>query len=95
MPVTKSAKKKLRQDKKRELKNSRIENLVKKSIKKVRRELSKSTFENAVKTIDKATQKNIIAKNKAARIKSRLSKLFKNKKSSSTTNQSKIEKAKK
>lgn len=75
MPVIKSAKKKLRKDKKRRLMNKRFENLLEKTLKKA---LKRPTLENvreAIKIADKAASKNIIHKNKAARLKSRLSKL--------------------
>ena len=66
MPVTKSARKKLRKDKKRELRNKKLKNLLKKSIKEAKRE--------TISLADKAAKKNIIHKNKAARIKSSLAK---------------------
>lgn len=75
MPVIKSAQKKLRKDKKRRQSNKKFEDLLKVSLKKA---LKKPTLENvkvAIKIIDKSAKKNIIHKNKAARLKSRLSKL--------------------
>lgn len=75
MPVIKSAKKKLRQDKKRTKNNYSFLKVLKDSIKRARKENSKENIINAVKNTDKAVKKNIIHKNKAARIKSSLSKL--------------------
>lgn len=81
MPVTKSAKKKMRQDKKRTVRNSRIKNLLKSFVKKAKKEKSQKAVAEAIKIADKAAKNHIIAKNKAARIKSSLSKLI-NKKTS-------------
>ncbi len=76
MPVTKSAKKKLRQDKKRTLENKKIKNLLRDAIKKARKNPSEKNIIQATKLIDKAVKKYIIHKNKAARLKSSLSKLL-------------------
>jgi small subunit ribosomal protein S20 len=70
MPVTKQAKKKLKQDKKREKDNSSLERLLKKAVKNATLKKLPDTFT----IIDKAAKKNIIHQNKASRIKSRLSK---------------------
>lgn len=75
MPVIKSAKKKLRQDKKRQVVNKGIRNLLKSLIKKAKLAPSAATIQAATKVADKAAKKNVIHDNKAARIKSRLSKL--------------------
>ena len=77
MPVTKSASKKLRQDKKRTLENRKIKELLKDLVKKAIKKPSEKGIINAIKTADRAVKKNLIHKNKAARIKSRLSKLLK------------------
>lgn len=76
MPVIKSAKKKLRQDKKRTLRNKSLKNLFKKLIKSAQKNPSEKNIKKAVSVVDKMAQKNIIHKNKAARIKSSLSKLM-------------------
>ena len=81
MPVIKSAKKKLRQDKKRTVRNNKVKDTFKALIKKARKTPSEKTIREAVKFVDKAAKNNIMHKNKAARIKSALSKLI-NKKSS-------------
>lgn len=73
MPITKSAQKKMKQDKKRTTRNSGILSLLKKFIKKATKEPTQENIINAIKVADKAAKKNIIAQNKAARIKSKLS----------------------
>jgi len=76
MPVIKSAKKKLRADRKRESANKKIEVLVRLSIKKAQRKPTPKSIQEAFSIIDKSVKKNIIHKNKAARLKSKLSKLL-------------------
>lgn len=80
MPVIKSAKKKLRKDRKREIVNKNLKNLLKKNIKLAEKNPSEANIRKAVKIIDKTAKKNIIHKNKAARIKSKLAKLLAGKK---------------
>lgn len=75
MPVGKSAKKKLRQDKKRQIRNRGVLTSLKKLAKKAIKSKSEKDILNAIKAADKAAKKNIIHKNKAARIKSKLQKL--------------------
>ena len=77
MPVIKSAEKKLRQDKKREIRNNIARNLLKKGLKVARKTPTKENISKATKIIDKLAKKNLIHKNKAARLKSALSKLIK------------------
>lgn len=72
MPITKSAKKKLRKDKKRETENLELKKTYKKTVKKTRENPNKKNLTEASKVLDKAAKKGIIHKNKAARIKSRL-----------------------
>ena len=74
MPNIKSAKKKLKQDAKRTKRNDGYRTKVKQSVKKMSK--MKSTIENIKKAfsiIDKAAKKGAIHKNKAARLKSRIS----------------------
>lgn len=75
MPVIKSAKKKLRADKKRTIQNKGIKILVKEMVKKAKASKSEKAIREAVVAIDKAAKKNIFHKNKAARFKSVLAKL--------------------
>ncbi len=76
MPVIKSAKKKLRVDKKRESANKKMEAFINLVIKKAQRKPTPGSVSDAFKAIDKGVKKDIYHKNKAARIKSRLSKLI-------------------
>ena len=74
MPVTKSAIKKLRQDKRKTAmnkKNTRDVESVIKSIKKTK----KGSINEAYSKIDRAKKKGLIHANKAARLKSQLSKI--------------------
>ena len=77
MPVIKSAKKKLRQDIKREKINDFLRKTLKDALKDARKSKTAEKVKKAVALTDKAVKKNLIHKNKAARIKSRLSKLIK------------------
>lgn len=75
MPVTKSAKKKLKQDKKREILNDKFKKNLKKIVKDSIKNPTQKKISEAVKIIDKASKKHIIHSNKASRLKSKLSKL--------------------
>lgn len=79
MPIIKSAKKKLRQDKKRQKRNALVRNALKDLIKKAQIKPTLGSVKNASSLADKAAKHNIIHKNNAARIKSALSKLVKGK----------------
>ena len=85
MPVIKSAKKKLRKDRKKELVNKTLKTLFKKAIKLAEKNPTEANVRKAVKIIDKTAKKNIIHKNKAARLKSKLSKLIRGKKTAAKT----------
>lgn len=76
MPVIKSAKKKLRQDKKRERTNKILRTAFRNAVKKAGKSKTSANIINAVKLTDKIAKKKLIHKNKAARIKSSLSKLI-------------------
>ncbi|MEK7570969.1 MAG: 30S ribosomal protein S20 [Patescibacteria group bacterium] len=78
MPLLKHAKKKLRQDKGRTLQNKKLKEAFKKLVKAARTETSAETVSKAFSGIDKAAQQNIIHENKAARIKSSLTKQLSN-----------------
>ena len=73
MPVIKSAIKKLRKDRKREKENDAIKRGLERAIRKAQK--SPSKINAAYSAIDRAVKRNIIHKNKAARIKSSLAKL--------------------
>lgn len=76
MPVIRSAKKKLRTDKKRTSANKKVRSSIEVSVRKAERKPVLKSIQEAFSIIDKAVKKNIIHKNKASRIKSRLSKLL-------------------
>ncbi len=77
MPVTKSAKKKLRRDRKIEKGTSKFRNLLDKALKTAKKNPSKENLSKVSKIADKLAKKHLIHKNKAARIKSSVSKLVK------------------
>jgi len=75
VPVIKSAIKKLRKDRKREKENDARRRSLERAIRLARK--SPSKINAAYSAIDRAVKRNIIHKNKAARIKSSLAKLEK------------------
>lgn len=75
MPNIKSAAKKLRKDQQRTALNERWRRRYKGAVKKMRESPTAKNFKQAQKELDKAASHNVIKKNKAARLKSRLSKL--------------------
>ena len=76
MPVTLSAKKKLRGDKKKTAVNILVKRRLKKAIKTMRRQPTKKNLYLATSLLDLAAKKRVIHKNKAARLKSRLAKFL-------------------
>lgn len=74
MPNLQSAKKKLRQDKKRQSRNLLYKKNYKKALKDALGKKAKELLSKAFSLIDKAAKKRIIHRNKAARLKRRLSK---------------------
>ena len=84
MPQRKTAKKDLKQSKKRRQNNLQVIRGIKSAIKKLKKAIdakdtsvSQKALTDVYKTLDKAVNKKIIHRNKAARKKSRLSKLTK------------------
>lgn len=77
MPVIKSAKKKLKQDRKKEKANKIIKIAYRDALKEAKKSKTPEKIKKAVKLVDKAVKSKIIHKNKAGRIKSSLSKLIK------------------
>lgn len=77
MPITSSAQKALRQEKTRTLVNLRIKNKMKRAIKQAKSSRDPKSLNSAYSTIDTATKKHILHKNKAARLKSNLSRELK------------------
>lgn len=77
MPVTRSARKKLRQDKVRRLQNNIARVAVKNTVKRYKKTPSVKRLTEVFSVLDKAVKKKIFHPNKAARLKSSLSKLLK------------------
>lgn len=75
MPVIKSAIKKLRKDRIRKERNDEFRKNLDKAIKKASKLTSVTKLTAAISLLDKAAKKNVIHKNKASRLKSRLVKL--------------------
>ena len=74
MPIIKSAKKKMRSDKRKRARNLQFRGVVKTAVKIAKRELTPDNLKAAQKMLDKAVTARLIHKNKAARLKSRLAK---------------------
>lgn len=84
MPITQSAKKALRQSKRRQKQNLKRKEAFRDALKKIKKLLSEKKVEEAkklvplaYKALDKAAKTNAIKKNTASRKKSRIMKLFK------------------
>lgn len=82
MPITKSAKKSLKVSKTRRKQNQKQEIALDKAVKNV----NDKNVNQAISVIDKAAKTGIIAKNKAARLKSQIMKKFKARNTKSETN---------
>lgn len=85
MPNIKSAKKRVLTNKRKNEENVLVESRMKNSIKKLEKTIKNGNIEECqellnttVKNIDKAQNSNIVKKNKAARLKSRLTKSVNN-----------------
>ncbi|MCX6726170.1 MAG: 30S ribosomal protein S20 [Candidatus Shapirobacteria bacterium] len=76
MPILKSSKKALRRDRRRAVINKKIRNNLKEVLKKARKSPNLKNLSSASCFLDRAAKKKIIHKNKADRLKSRLSKLL-------------------
>ncbi len=83
MPITKSAKKALRQSRKRRIRNLIYKKKIKRLLKEVRTLVSQKKIEEAkkllpqvYKILDKAAKTGVIKENTAARKKSRITKLI-------------------
>ncbi len=79
MPIIKSAKKKLKVDKRRTKVNRVYRNRLKEALKTASGKKTKKALQAAYKALDQAAKKKVIHKNKAARLKSRLATKFKSK----------------
>lgn len=76
MPIIRSAKKKLRQDKKREKHNFSVKRSLRNIIKLYKTNPTAQKLSGVYKSLDTSVKKNILHANKAARLKSNLSKLL-------------------
>src|SRR5260221_12569614 len=94
MPVIKSAKKKLRQEKKRTVANSAYTEAMKSAVKAAKKSPTEKTVSVAFTAIDKAAKKFVVHKNKAARMKSSLSHLLAGKSSKKAEEKPSVAKAK-
>lgn len=77
MPITKSAKKALRKNRRKTIINRLVKEQIKIALKAMRKKPTAKKLIKAEKTLDQAAKKKVIHKNKAARLKSRLRKLLK------------------
>lgn len=75
MPIIKSAIKKVRKDKTRTLRNKKRKLAYKALVEKARKNKTAKDLQAAFSALDKAAKVKLIHPNKAARLKSRLSKL--------------------
>lgn len=75
MPVTKSATRALRKDKRRTAINKRIRRRYKTFLKKARNNPTLKNISLAFSALDRAAKKKVIHRNKASRLKARLAKL--------------------
>ena len=89
MPQRKTAKKELRKSAKRKIRNLSVKSKVKSAIKRFKKNIKadpesfKTELSHVYKTLDMAASKKVIHKNKAARKKSRLSRMSSDKPSAS------------
>lgn len=74
MPIIKSAKKRVRVAKKAAIRNSKTKRSLKEALKVFKKTSTDKNHRSAQSAIDKAAKKNVIHKNKAARLKSRAAK---------------------
>ena len=75
MPLSTSAKKALRKDRRRTVVNSVIRSKMRTSIRTLRDEKTHEALTTVYSALDRAAKRNVIHKKKAARLKSRLSRL--------------------
>jgi small subunit ribosomal protein S20 len=77
MPILKNAKKALRASKKKTIINGQIKAKLKTALDDMKKNPQAEKLSLAFSALDKSVKKNILQKNKAARLKSSLSKLLK------------------
>ena len=76
MPLTKQAIKKVRQDKRKTIYNMRTKKAYKQAVSAFRKNPTIKSISEVFSKLDRAAKINLIHKNKASRLKSRLSKLI-------------------
>jgi len=89
MPVTKTAKRALRSSKRKEASNKILISRFEVALRNAKKSPTLKNIKAATSLTDKVSKNNIFHKNKAARIKSRLSKLVKTTKKKTSTNKKK------
>ena len=77
MPVIKQAIKKVRQDRRKTEINLKVKKAFKNAVRDFRKKPTEAGLEAVYRKLDTAAKTNVIHRNKAARLKSRLSKLVK------------------
>lgn len=77
MAITTSAKKALRQSKRKKVFNDRRKSAMRTAVRDLKRGASAEALSKAYKAIDKAAKNHVLSKNTAARRKSKLAKLLK------------------
>ena len=76
MPITRSAKRALRQSQRRYQRNLAKKKALKEAVKKFKKSLAPADLSLAFKKLDKAAKTHLIHSNKAARLKSKLAQLI-------------------
>lgn len=76
MPITKSALKALRKDKRKAAINRPVRSRVKTTLDAVKKDLTPEALSKAFSAIDKALKRHLIHRNKAAHLKSKAAKLL-------------------
>ena len=79
MPIIKSARKRVRVAEKATIRNAKTKRQLKRSLKSFTAKASHESLKELQSSIDKATKKNVIHKNKANRLKKRAAKMAKEK----------------
>lgn len=79
MPILKNAKKALRASQAKAVFNLRVKSILKTMVTKMTKMPSVENLQSAFSAVDKAVKRNLVHKNKAARVKSQLSKLLSSK----------------
>ena len=76
MPITTSAIRKLRADKRKRAQNSKTRTGLREAVARMRRKPTAKNLQAVFQKADRAAKTKVVARNKAARLKSRLSKLL-------------------